>query len=337
VALCPAVHAAQDAVPAPERLSSPAARFVDYLASRRDLSPDVSRLLRETWSACTDCDEDEFLTQGLALIAPEFRAGLEAYEAGAFDRVHEIMGGLRNDANDFIAVNAAAYEIKALAELERPREGLERLDTLLANDAAGVAAHSYFRTEAEFLRGYFLLLDLRFDDAEAALRRFLDGHPVASERLRLTARQMLAEIAARREGGLGEVTDLMGFAHRRLQAGDSGTEVQQRQQRAVELLDTLIAEAESQEQSGGGSGSESQPDRRPGSAPRSPMPDSRLPPGSFRGEGSLREARRANPGEMWGAMPPAERERVLQVLRERFPARYRRLVEQYYEELARKP
>jgi hypothetical protein len=36
-------------------------------------------------------------------------------------------------------------------------------------------------------------------------------------------------------------------------------------------------------------------------------------------------------------MPPAERERVLQALRGTFPTRYRQLVEQYYEELSKKP
>ena len=62
-----------------------------------------------------------------------------------------------------------------------------------------------------------------------------------------------------------------------------------------------------------------------------------LPGGRFNEEGSMRAARRANPGEMWGSMPPAERERILQALRESFPSRYRQLVEQYYEELAKKP
>jgi hypothetical protein len=36
-------------------------------------------------------------------------------------------------------------------------------------------------------------------------------------------------------------------------------------------------------------------------------------------------------------MPPADRERILQALRESFPNRYRQLVEQYYEQLAKKP
>ena len=37
---------------------------------------------------------------------------------------------------------------------------------------------------------------------------------------------------------------------------------------------------------------------------------------------------------MWGQLPPAQRERILDSLRDRFPSRYRQLVEQYYRSLA---
>ena len=37
---------------------------------------------------------------------------------------------------------------------------------------------------------------------------------------------------------------------------------------------------------------------------------------------------------MWGKLPDAERDKILQSLRDRFPSRYRELVEQYYRALA---
>ncbi len=66
------------------------------------------------------------------------------------------------------------------------------------------------------------------------------------------------------------------------------------------------------------------------------MNESKLPGGQASGE-SLRNARRASPAEVWGNLPPDAREKILQALRENFPSRYRKLVEQYYEELAKKP
>ena len=209
---------------------------------------------------------------------------------------------------------------------------LEQIDALLVADGAALREFSYFAPEVAFLRGYALLLDLEFDESQKALRAFLAAHPDASERLRMSASQMLAELANRSTGDIGEVADLMGFSGRRLASGDTGTEVQERQQRILDLLDKLVENAENNENNSGGGGSGG----GQGRSPQSPLPRSVLPPGSAR-EGTLREARRASPGEVWGNMPPADRERILQALRESFPDRYRRLVEQYYEELAKKP
>ena len=104
------------------------------------------------------------------------------------------------------------------------------------------------------------------------------------------------------------------------------------------MLDALIEEAQQREQSqsGSGSGGGGGSGNNGGRSPSNPMQQSMLPGGRGQ-EGSLGEMRRASPGEVWGTMPPAERERVLQALRESFPARYRQLVEQYYEEMAKKP
>jgi acyl-CoA reductase-like NAD-dependent aldehyde dehydrogenase len=65
-----------------------------------------------------------------------------------------------------------------------------------------------------------------------------------------------------------------------------------------------------------------------------PMGDSYLPGGT--GEpGQQRPAAKARPGEVWGRMPPKEREKILQSLQRNFPARYRQLIEQYYTELGK--
>jgi hypothetical protein len=313
------------------RADSPADRFVAGLADREGVPAEAARLLQSTWANCQDCDGEEFLTQGLALLSDRFRAGLDAYDGERYDDCAVIMGALAGDDDPFVATSAGVYQIKALAALEHAPQAIELIDRMLADGGARLRAFSYFAPEVAFLRGYALLLDLKHDESEQALRSFLSDHPAASERLRMSASQMLAELSGRGGGDIGEVADLMGFSGRRLASGDTGDEVQQRQQRIIDLLDKLVEDAENSENSGGGGSSSGR-----GQSPQSPMPRSVLPPGSAE-EGTLREARRANPGEVWGNMPPADRERILQALRESFPDRYRRLVEQYYEELAKKP
>jgi hypothetical protein len=307
-------------------------RFIAYLEERQDIPADAAALIKQTWNACEDCDGNELLTQGLALLSTKFREGLDAYDAEKPEACIETMGSLAADENPFLAVHAAVYEIKALVDLERAPEALERLKALIAEEGERLRLHSYLAPEVDFLRGYCLVLDLQYDEGERAIRAFLEGHPDAPQRLRVAAEQMLGEIANRRTGGIGEVTDLMDYSGRRLLAGDSGESVQSRQEHIIELLDKLIKDAEDREQNSPKGGSSNSRRR----SPQAPMPESQLPPGTPRG-GELREVRRANPGEVWGKMPPAERERILQAIRSSFPSRYRQLVEQYYEELAKKP
>ncbi len=328
VSLCASVTAGQ----------SPVDRFLVSLDADSTIPADATALIHDAWDKCKDCDGNEFLTQGLALLSSKFRRALEAYDADRYERCAAICSELRLDANPFVATHGAVYEIKSLVATNRLLEAGERIEQLIGAEAGGTSrltAYSYFAPEMTFLRGFCLLADLQYREAEEALRHFLEDYPAASQRLVVAAEQMRAELLNRQPGQIGEVVDLMHYSGRRLTQTDTGETVRQRQSRIIEILDRMIDEAEEQESSssssssGGSGGSGKQ-------SPSQPMPDSYLPGGSP-GEGSLQARRRANPGEAWGAMPPAERERILQALRDNFPSRYRQLVEQYYEQLAKKP
>lgn len=324
------------------RGESPADRFVASLDHATEVPADAVRLIRETWANCKKCDGDEFLTQGLALFSERFRAGLDAYDGDRYGACAELMADMRNVQNPFLAVHGGAYEIKALVASERMLEAGKRIEALLAPHPDGLRkldTFSYLGPEISFLRGACLLADLRHREATEAFRAFLDRYPNASQRLSLAARQMLAEIDTYQPGQIDEVVDLMSFSQRRLTQGDSGQIVRTRQDRVVEILEQLIEEAEQQESqssSSSSSGSSGGSDSQGGNSPSTPMQDSMLPGGQAQ-RGELGERRKANPAEVWGTMPPAQRKRVLQALKDNFPARYRQLVEQYYEELAKKP
>jgi len=321
--------------------AGPVEQFLESAEATKDLPAEAREMMRESWAKCADCDGAEFLLQALTLLSPDFRAGMEAYDHDHYEDAAKQMGELRADANPFLAVNASIMEIKALVNLERLKEAGERIAELRSERGAGLEELTFLAAELEFLRAYCLVSDQQFDEAANALEVFLRDRADAPQRLTVAAQQMLAELENRLPGRMGEVVDLMQFSSRRLREGDSGGTVQERQARIVELLDRMVEEEEEKENSCNKSGSSSgeggsQDGQQQGQAPQSPMQQSQLPGGSA-SEQMLREGRRANPGEMWGAMPPAERERVLQALRESFPSRYRQLVEQYYEELAKKP
>lgn len=327
---------------------SPADRFVAGLDQASSIPVEARDLIRASWAGCKDCDGSEFLTQGLAVLSPRFRQGLDAYDAEEYGDCAAIMRDLQSSRNGFVATHAAVYEIKALVALDRLVVARQRIETVLFGSGQASApmidvdTYSYFSPEVAFLRGFCLLADLRYEQAHIALDEFVTTYPEASQRLVIAARQMLMELQNRQLEGLGDVVDLMNYSGRRLSHADSGDMLRERQDRIVELLDGLIEDAEKQEKSssssssGGGGGSSGGQQQSGGAKPSSPLEDSILPGG--RGQtGKLGARRRANPGDMWGAMPPAKREQILQALRDNFPRRYRKLVEQYYEELAKKP
>ena len=326
---------------------TPADRFVAGLDQASSIPAEVRDLIRASWAGCKDCDGSEFLTQGLAVLSPRFREGLDAYDAEEYGDCVAIMRELQSSRNGFIATHAAVYEIKALVALDRLVVARQRIETVLFGSGQAsapmidVETYSYFSPEVAFLRGFCLLADLQYEQAHIALDEFVTTYPEASQRLVIAAKQMLMELQNRQLEGMGDVVDLMNFSGRRLSHSDSGETLRERQDRIVELLDGLIEEAEQQEKSdssssGGGGGSSGGQPQSGGANPSSPLEESILPGG--RGQaGKLGARRRANPGDMWGAMPPTKREQILQALRDNFPRRYRKLVEQYYEELAKKP
>ncbi|MHC5108558.1 MAG: hypothetical protein ACYTHJ_01615 [Planctomycetota bacterium] len=316
---------------------APADAFADAVSKNSSLPAEIRELVARTWRECDGCDGEEFLTQGLVVISMPFRAGLDAYDDDQYAACAEAMRDLLNDEDPFLSTNAACYEIKALVAREQLDEAGGRIRSLRDDNDQRLRTYTYFAAEMAFLDGYCYLADLDYEKATATLEAFLKEYPEDSQRLTLSAQQMLSELAIRQPEQIGEVVDLMTYSGRRLKNEDSGDTVRVRQKRIVELLDKMIEEAEKQEQSsqdsssGGGGGGGKQSNQ-----PGSPLKDSQIPGGATPGTGPLRESRKASPGETWGAMPPAKRQEILQALKDSFPGQYRRLVEQYYTELAKK-
>ena len=227
-------------VPSAAVAQSPADRFVQNIESFENVHADARALIHKTWSECDDCDGNEFLTQGLTVLSPKFRDGLDAYDADDYERAATIMSDVAAGKNMFLSVNAAVYEVKSLVQLDRLVEASERIALLSADEDSVVATYSYFAGELEFLRGFCLLSDLQYEDAAKTLGGFLRNYPDASQRLVIAAQQMLAELGNREPGKIGEVVDLMKFCGRRLYHADGSEIVQTRQQRVIDILDRLI-------------------------------------------------------------------------------------------------
>lgn len=319
--------------------------FIAHVRGSDNYNARTKAFLAERWARRQNQeDADAFLLEALAVLSEEFRTGLALFEEQRYRACAEIMGAVSNDLDPYLAANAAVYEIKSLVAAEALEEAEARAGALLGPPGR-VTEYTLSAAEVYYLKAYCELGNLKYTEASVSLAAFLQMFPEAPQRLRVTATQILAELRLRVPERFGDVTDLMDYAARRLDNGDSGDRVRQRQQQAVEILDKLIAEAQEREQSSGGGGASRGADRQgrrganQASASGGPMQDSFAPPGRASPVTPEESDRRASarPGQAWGAMKPAERERIIQLLKDRFPDRYRRLVEQYYRELAKEP
>lgn len=274
-----------------------------------------------------------FVPDALAVLYPQYREALEAFDDDRMADVVRLLEPLRAHGDPFLVANADYFHARALVALGRYEQVEQTLASIDTREEEYVK-HTPYASHLWFIKGFCEARNLRFDQATRSLQVVLSRFADAPEAVRVGVRQLLLEIERRERGTLGEVATVMDYIADRLEAIDAAGRIRDRQQQVIAMLDRLIAEQEQREQQQGGGGQgrgkgRQSPSRSPGQARR----ESDAPGGVGR-VGDQHAAPPADPGEMWGKLPPAERERILQSIRERFPSRYRQLVEQYYRALA---
>lgn len=139
--------------------------------------------------------------------------------------------------------------------------------------------------------------------------------------------QLRRELGREAPEGIDLVTRLMQDAGRRLGIPRVGEPTQLQQQRAIDDLDKLIKQLEEQQQQM----QQAAAAAAGGSASGTPAEESR--PSELKAPGEV-DRKRLVMGDDWGDLPPAERERLAQELTQKYPARYRDLIGDYFQALA---
>ncbi len=310
-------------------------RFVEFVQQRESYPETVRRFIADEWHRRkTGQALRTFIPEALAVLHPRFKIGLDAYEARQYDYCAKIMGALSLNSNRYLSSYAALFQTKALVQ-EVQLEYAAMLLNFYLRDDFDVSQYCLDVAEMKFLQGYCLFHTFQIEQARDALNRFLEDYPESDPALRASARELLQSMSPPPRKDLGQVAHLMAEAGLWLTEGETGIDPQIKQAKALMILEEMIRSAQQQErqqqqqQQGRG-----QPSAQQAQTPQRPAGESALPQGKAT-QGQLHSAPRAAPGEVWGSMRPQQRARILQVLQENFPNRYRQLVEQYYKELAR--
>jgi hypothetical protein len=190
--------------------------------------------------------------------------------------------------------------------------------------------------EVLFLRGVAEVALLRHKEAMETLQSFLTDYPTAPERMRVGAFRQLEQLKLFQEGTLSDVHLRMDFSRRKLTLEDTGNETRQQQDKIIDILAKLIKEAEERECNCRGNGNgKSQKQGKPGESQSQAQAG-----GSQDGKGgggskgidsdALNRLHRGGPQSPWSRLRDKDRDPVYSAIKEKFPARYQQLIEQYY-------
>ncbi len=318
------------------QLTDVVAKFVEFVQQHKSYPDAAKTFIADEWRKRRELPAQRTLIpEALAVLHPRFQRGLEAYEARQYGYCAKIMGELSLSPNPYLAGYAALFQAKSLVQEVQLEFASVLLDFYFRDDF-DVGQYCLDVDELRFLQGYCLFHTFQAHRAGEALQGFLEVYPGAAPALKAAAKELLNKLEPPPRKNLDQVAHLMADAGLWLTEGQTGVDPQTQQAKALMILEEMIRNAEQQERSqqqqqGSGGGSQSAQGNR---SPQMNAAQSTTPAGEAT-TGPLHDAPRAAPGDVWGQMKPQERARILQVLQENFPSRYRELVEQYYSHLAK--
>ncbi|HZL89768.1 MAG TPA: hypothetical protein VFB96_15490 [Pirellulaceae bacterium] len=279
------------------------------------------------------------ITEGLRELYPDFRDALATLGEENLNAAITALGKLRDASDPYLAAEASYYLARAYLLEERFEDALPLLE-----DAAGKWAGKTTRDgEAMFLRGVAYSQLLQQKEATECLTKFLSDFPDAPERMRVGAFRQLEVLKLYQEGTLTDVQLRMDFSRRKLTLEDTGKTTREQQDKIIDILAKLIKEAEERECNckGGGSGKKQGQKQGKGSDQESQAQGQGQSQGGSSGGNSkgtdtdtVKRLHRGGPQSPWSHLRDRERDPVFNAIKEKYPARYQQLIEQYYKSFA---
>jgi tetratricopeptide (TPR) repeat protein len=270
----------------------------------------------------------EAITAGLSELYPEYRESLVQLAQEEPAAALAALQKLAASEDVFLAADASYYLARAHALSDRFDESLPLLEQLTAK----LANKTVLLGEAVYLRGVCESRLLQREQAVASFERFLKDFPTAPERMKIGAIRQLEQLKQFKPETITDVFERMDFARRRLAREQTGESTQEQQNKVVDILAKLIKEAEERECNcqGGGQGegqSESQGQNGGGEG------EGQGGDGSGSNDKSLGPVVKKiyrGPQSPWSQLRDKERDPAYSAIKEKFPARYEKLIEQYY-------
>ena len=314
----------------PNKPSETINRFLEAVAKSDSVSADVKK---EVASVVTELRDDEFsvdaaITEGLALIYPKFTEALELVGNDESSKAIAVFQDLVKSEDKFLAAEAKYFIARAYVYDENYEDALP-VPTEFEKE---FAVDSVQTGNALYLKGIALANTLRNKEAVQALTQFMNDYPNASERMRVGAFRQLQIVSSIKKDTLGDIFQRMEFSRRRLslERTDQNTKIEQ--DNIVKMLNTMIKKAEDQEKKSKSKGEKPGEEQKPseGDGKKEGKGKSNNGKGSKNPDGFAKRTFGSGDASDWSKLRDRERDPAFNAIKEKFPARYKELVEKYY-------
>lgn len=273
------------------------------------------------------------ITDLLIQIYPQYSAAVDSSDDDQVTVGVQLLTPLASSTDKFLAADASFFLARMLMNHQRFEEAMPHLEGL----ATELYSYSAHKGEIHFFLGVAQAGLLQRDEAIRSFREFLEFYPEAPERLRVTAWRQVQELQALEEGKLQDVQRHMEFSRRRLDQRDTGEQTQQKQDKIVKMLAKLIEEEEKKEcNSSCKNSNQSKSKQENPSAPK----QSQDPKGGQSESGGssanpngevVEKSYDDSPASPWSRLRDRSRDPANNAIKEKLPARYRDIVERYFE------
>ena len=281
-------------------------------------------------------DPIDRLTESLSRLYPAYAAAISTSDQGDVQAAVDQLMPLADQDDLFLAADASFYLSRVLMNDEQFEPALPLLERL-SGELSDVSLH---HDVVSYYIGIAQAGLLKNKKAAVSLAGFLEDYRNAPERLRVSAWRKLQELEAIEAGKLDDVYQRMDFSRRRLEHIKTDEATQEQQEKIVKLLNQMIKEEEKKEASS--SSKSNTKDQQQQQSPQAQNKPQQGKPSNSNKSSKPGQSSNSNgmavdksyddsPASPWSRLRERSRDPANNAVKDKLPARYRDIVEKYYE------
>jgi len=309
--------------------------FLNHVDELESIGASQKKEIRDLFAKYANRPQDA-LTESLLIIYPDYAAGLESSDADNLTESIRLLAPLADSTDSFVAADASFYLARTLMNNQRFEQALPRLQKL-TNELRDFTLH---HGDAQYFVGVAQAGMLQNADAIKSFFEFIESNPDAAERLRVSAWRQIQQLQAIQDGKLADIHQHMDFSRRRLELIETDEKTQEKQDNIITMLAKLIKDKEKQEAASSSKKSQNtkqqqaqkpsapQPGQEPGDQPG--KSDTGGQSSNPNGE-AVKKTYDDSPASPWSRLRDRSRDPANNAIKEKLPARYRDIVEKYYQ------